>query len=96
MDENQNTATGQMMMMKQAAAQNTAIAGGLLGTPSVWHNTAVPPPPQLAVYNKKVINISLEECSNGTIIRIGNVVRICPAGADLYKEIGVAHAESQL
>lgn len=44
----------------------------------------------------RVTNITLEECSNGTIIRIGSVVRICPTDGNLFDEVAAAYTESRL
>ena len=44
----------------------------------------------------KKTTISLEESSNGTIIRVGEVVRICPTDGNLFDEVAAAYTESRL
>ena len=65
--------------------------------PSSWENPKGTPTIRTQeLRTARVTNITLEECSNGTIIRIGSVVRICPTDGNLFDEVAAAYTESKL
>lgn len=78
-----------MLAMKQRASLMNSATFGSGGAYTLG-------PTDSPVTKYKITSILIEETSNGHIIRIGSVVRICPLDATLFDEVAAAYTEAKL